>query len=265
MDHERGQISRAAAEVYEEFFVPALFRPWASRVADLVSPRAGEYVLDVACGTGVLARELAERVGAAGRVVGLDTNPEMLSVASRNDCGIEWKLGRAEELPFDDATFDAVVSQFGLMFFDDRPSAIAEMMRVLKPGGRFAVAVWSGIEDAPAYAAISDLLGTVVGPEAAGAIRAPFVLGDPAALQRLFPSDRAREMKVRKLDGAAQFPSIAAWMHTEIRGWTLADDVDEAQFATLQNEAEKELRQFVGDDGSVMFPMPACVVTGTRN
>jgi SAM-dependent methyltransferase len=141
-ESDRGQVSGNAAEVYEEFFVPALFREWAIRVADAADIQPGWRVLDVACGTGILARTIAERLGAKGSVVGLDLNEGMLQVAKRKAPAIEWRQGRAESLPFEAHSFDATVSQFGLMFFEDRRAALQEMARVLKPGGHLAVAVW---------------------------------------------------------------------------------------------------------------------------
>jgi ubiquinone/menaquinone biosynthesis C-methylase UbiE len=98
-------------------------------------------VLDVACGTGVVAREAARRVGPAGAVAGLDRNEGMLAVARRMAPGIAWRHGLAEALPFPDGAFDAVICQFGLMFFEDRGKALGEMWRALRPGGRLAVAV----------------------------------------------------------------------------------------------------------------------------
>lgn len=112
-----------AATAYEEFFVPALFQEWAQRVVTAAQLQPGQRVLDVACGTGVLAREAAERVGAAGTVVGLDPNPGMLTVAKRRAPGVEWREGTAEAFPYPDTSFDAVVSQFGLMFFTNRGQA----------------------------------------------------------------------------------------------------------------------------------------------
>ena len=155
---DRGQVSRSAAEVYEEFFVPALFRQWVQPVADAADIRAGDRVLDVACGTGILARHAATRVGAAGSVCGVDINEGMLAVARREAPEIEWRKGAAEALPFADDGFDAVVSQFGLMFFADQAKAIREMRRVLRPGGRLAVAVWDSLANTPGYAAMTALL-----------------------------------------------------------------------------------------------------------
>ena len=110
----------AAATAYEEFFVPALFREWAPRVVDAAQILPGHRVLDVACGTGVLAREAAGRARPTGVVAGLDLNPGMLVVARQLAPAVEWRHGTAESLPFPDHSFDAVVSQFGLMFFRQR-------------------------------------------------------------------------------------------------------------------------------------------------
>jgi ubiquinone/menaquinone biosynthesis C-methylase UbiE len=177
-DSHTCQVTRSAAEVYEEFFVPALFLEWAPRVADAAQIAPGQKVLDVACGTGVLAREAARRVGPGGAVTGLDRNEGMLAVARRKSPHIDWQLGMAEALGFADGTMDAVVSQFGLMFFEDRRAALREMWRVARPGGRIAVAVWAALESAPGYAAMTDLLQRLFGDRIADALRAPFTLGD---------------------------------------------------------------------------------------
>src|SRR5688572_6939023 len=227
---EKGQVTRNAAEVYEEFFLPALFQQWASRVADAAGIQSGQRVLDVACGTGVLARAVADRVGSAGAVVGVDVNEGMLAVARQKAPTIEWKRGRAEELPWDSNSFDAVVSQFGLMFFEDRRAALQEMMRVLRPGGRLAVAVWDSLDHTPGYAAMSDLLRQLFGEEVARALHAPFALGERQLLRSLFAEAGISDAEITTQMGTARFPSIEAWIYTEIKGWTLADVLDDTQF-----------------------------------
>ena len=176
-----------AANAYEQAFVPALFGQWAPRMVAAARLEPGQRVLDVACGTGVLAREAASRVEPTGLVAGLDSNRGMVTVASRLEPRVHWRTGTAESLPFPDASFDAVVSQFGLMFFGDRIRSLREMLRVLVPGGQLAVAVWDSVENIPAYAAEVALLERVAGQLAADALRAPFVLGDPKELASLFP------------------------------------------------------------------------------
>ena len=263
-ESERGQINRSATEIYDEFFVPALFAEWADRVLMAAAIVPGERVLDVACGTGALTRAVAARLGSSGSVIGLDVNDGMLAVARRKAPGLDWRQGRAEALPFEGESFDAVVSQFGLMFFEDRRAALREMVRVLRRGGRLAVAVWDALDRAPGYAALTGLLRRLFGDRAADALRAPFALGDPSALRSLFETADISSTALTTHKGTARFPSIKAWMYTEIKGWALAEMIDDARFERLLAEAEKVLRPFLTADGTVAFEAPAHIVTATK-
>lgn len=263
-ENQTGQVTQNAAETYEEFFVPALFEKWAERVVDAAQIGEGQSVLDVACGTGVLARAAAQRVGSKGSVIGLDVNEGMLEVARRKSPHIQWEHGRAESLPFNEDSFDAVVSQFGLMFFADRSAAIGEMSRVMIRGGRLAVAVWDRLENTPGYAAMADLLERLFGAQIAEALYAPFSLGDKKTLQPLFHNSQLQDIRITTVNGSARFSSIRAWVFTEIKGWTLSDRLDEAQYQHLLQEAEKELRSFVMSDGRVEFRAPAHIIIASK-
>jgi SAM-dependent methyltransferase len=260
-DSDKGQVSRNAAEVYEEFFVPALFQEWASRVAGAAKIQAGQRVLDVACGTGILARTVAEWVGPTGSVVGLDVNEGMLAVAARKAPRIEWRQGLAEDLPFDSDSFDAVVSQFGLMFFEDKVAALQEMVRVLRPGGRLAVAVWDSLDHIPGYAAMVALLQRLFGEQAASGLRPPFSLGNLPKLQTLLAEAGLSEAEIMTQTGVTRFPSLQAWVYTDVKGWVLADLLDEAQFELLLKEAEQALQPFVTAQGTVSFASSAHIIT----
>ena len=260
----KGQVVRSAAEVYEEFFVPALFGQWAGTTVAAAGVRPGGAVLDVACGTGVVAREAANRAGATGTVVGLDCNPGMLAVAEKMAPHIDWRFGRAEELPFDDHGFDAVTCQFALMFFEDRVAALQEMWRVLRPGGRLAVATWDRLDNSPGYAAMVALLDRLFGQRHADALRAPFVLGDPQALCGIAEEAGIVNATITTRPGVATFASLDIWVHTDVRGWTLADMIDDAQFQTLLSAARSELAPFVEADGSVSFAAPAHFLAATK-
>jgi SAM-dependent methyltransferase len=255
---------RTPAQIYDEQFVPALFQQWAGVVADAAALGPGQRVLDVACGTGVLACAAAERVGAAGSVVGLDANPEMLAVARRKRPDLEWRDGRAEVLPFPDASFDALVSQFGLMFFEDCRAALREMVRVLRPGGRLAVAVCDSLEHSPGYAALAALLEQLFGEAVARAFRTPFRLGDPAML-RSRCEGAGLTAEVSQHAGSVRFASVEALVSTERACvWTLGGMLDESQFERLLRESERVLGPFVGTDGQVVFDMPALLITTTK-
>lgn len=263
MDASAGQVNRDAACVYEEFFVPALFAEWAPKVAGALEPIAPGVVLDVACGTGVLGRELARRLGPA-RVCGVDCNEGMLAVARRMAPDVDWRVARAEELPFESGRCAAVGSQFGLMFFEDRARALSEMWRVLEAGGKLAVAVWGALGDTPGYAAMVELLHSLFGEQIASELRAPFCLGDASILGELFEGAGIAAPSIETATGTAKFPSIEAWVSTDVRGWTLADRIDDQEFALLKREASRALANFALEDGSVEFPSPAYIVSAQK-
>src|SRR5258707_14684 len=172
-----------------------------------------------------------------------------IAMTRRMAPGIEWRSGRAEALPFADRSFDAVLSQFGLMFFEDRNAALKEMWRVLRPGGHLAVAVWGPLDQSPGYAAMTALLQRLFGERIADELRAPFRLGDPALFGSLFAKAGIPEAKIHSADGTARFPSIETWVHTDIKGWTLADRIDDAQYQKLLSEARTVLRPYLAGDG----------------
>lgn len=258
------QLNTQVAEVYDTFFVPALFSEWPARMLEAADVRAGQCVLDVACGTGVLARAAAEWVGVEGAVTGLDLNEGMLAVAQQKAPSIDWRQGRAESLPFEDDTFDAVVSQFGIMFFQDRVMALREMMRVLRPGGRLAIAVWDTLDATPGYAAVVDLLQRLFGDEAADGLRAPYAMGDRKIIENVLRAAGVPDATIETYAGTARFPSIDSWMYTDIKGWVLADMLDDQQFQQLRTAAQQELRRFVVADGAVAFPAPAHIITAMK-
>lgn len=250
------------ATAYEELLVPALFQGWAKRVADAAQIGAGDRVLDVACGTGVLARTALGRVRPGGSVVGLDINPGMLSVAARIAPKIEWRQGSAESLPYEDQSFNAVISQFGLMFFTDRRAALEEMVRVLVPGG----AVFDSLDNIPAYADMAAILERVVGKRAADALRFPFSLGGTEELTTLFADASIASAVVTTHEVMTRFSSVRSMVLADVRGWfPLAQVVlDEGQLEDLLAAAERALKPFVTASGTVEFETRAHIVTAAR-
>ena len=259
-----GQLSKAAAEIYEESLVPALFDQWVEPMLDAVHPVDGERLLDVGAGTGLVARVALQRVGATGSVIALDPNEGMLAMAERRCPGLDIRRGTAEELPIDDDEIDCLTCQFALMFFSDRTRAVSEMARVLRPGGRVAVATWAAVEEVPGFAAMVDLFGDELGDWAAHAMRAPFSIGTADALADLlrpsFP-----DVAVTRRAGVARFASIDDWLYSEIRGWTLSEHVDDDRYAHLRVQAAERLSKFVGADGVVSFAAPALIATATAD
>ncbi|MGD9903756.1 MAG: methyltransferase domain-containing protein [Vicinamibacterales bacterium] len=253
-----------AAKAYEALFVPALFGQWAAPLVDAAHVGAGHRVLDVGCGTGVVAREAQRRVGPDGEVVGLDPSPGMLALARTLNPTVEWCQGRAEALPWPDAAFDAVVSQFGLMFMDAEP-AVREMLRVLKPSGTLVVAVWDAVDHSPGYAAEIAVLERVAGRRAADALRAPFVLGDRDRLAAIFTSAGAASVAVTTAMGQARFPSVRVMVEADLRGWlpVMGVHLDEEVIARVLRAADEDLLPFIAADGQVVFAAPAHLVVAT--
>lgn len=255
----------AAARAYEALFVPALFGQWAASVVDAAQVSTGERVLDVACGTGVLAREAQRRTGPAGHVTGLDPGVGMLAVAKELAPTVDWRQGTAESMPFADASFDAVVSQFGLMFMD-RERAIRELLRVLKPNGRMVVAVWDAVERIPAYAAEIGLLERLAGRRAADALRAPFVLGNQALLAEAFNNAGVGSVTISTRTGVACFPSIRVMVEADLRGWlpVMGVHLAEDEIGRILQAAEDVLSSYVAADGRVTFDVPAHIVSARK-
>jgi ubiquinone/menaquinone biosynthesis C-methylase UbiE len=259
------QKLRTPAEIYDDLFVPALFAHWGPAVCDIARIGPGDQVLDVACGTGALTRAALARVGPHGKVSGLDPNPDMLSVARRRSPDVTWRDGRAEAIPFADRSFDAVVSQFGFMFFEDRAQALREMMRVLRPGRRLAVAVCDAVEHSPGYASFADLLHRLFGREVADAFRAPFILGDPKKLRAICDEAGLTGAEILQRSKKVRFVSIDAMVSTERACvWTLGGILNEDQFARLLTESEQVLKPFIDADGAIAFDMPALIISAAK-
>src|SRR4029453_6359690 len=154
------QLSGSASEAYERYIVQAFMQGWTHALLDVATLGAGARVLDVGCGTGVVARQAAGRVGKEGDVVGVDLNAGMLAMArmlpQSSGASIEWKEGNVTALPFPEASFDVVLCQQGLQFFPEKPAALREMRRVLVPTGHLVLSVWRRISHCPWQPHVAD-------------------------------------------------------------------------------------------------------------
>lgn len=263
-DTEVWQVSTAAAEVYEASFVPAIFAAWAPRLLAAANVGLGDHVLDVACGTGIAARHALNLVKPGGAVVGLDINEGMLTVARRVAPGITWQQGDAAALPFQDRAFTAVVSQFGMMFFPDRPLALREMWRVLSPGGRLAVAVLARLDEAPGYQSLVAITAAQVGAAEAGTFAAPFVMGDPAVLAKAAKDAGIANASVVLHRGQVRFASIEEFVRVEVKGSPLAETLDQAAMDRLAAACGQALQPYVQVSGELVMPIAAHILTAKK-
>jgi ubiquinone/menaquinone biosynthesis C-methylase UbiE len=272
-DQGQWQVAGNAAETYERALVPAVFAAWAPLIVALADPRPGERVLDVACGTGVVARFAAQRVGRAGKVVGLDLNPGMLAVAASSagnepptSAPITWQEASATKMPLPDAAFDIAYCQLGLQFFPDRPAALREMYRVMVPGGRLGLMVWRGIEHSPGFAVLAAALARHASTEAASIMRAPFGLADAEELRNLIAAAGFRDITIRPVPGAVRFPSVARFVQDYVAGSPLAGHVakisDEAR-AALVSEVGDALRSYLAA-GALTFSIEAHLASAQK-
>jgi SAM-dependent methyltransferase len=258
----RYQLSAEAAEFYEDTFVPALFAAWARRLVDGARPAAGETVLDVACGTGAVARVAADRVGPSGVVVGLDRNEAMLAVARRIRPGVRWQHGDACALPFPDGSFDLVLSQAALMFFDDRVAALREMGRVAGASGRVAVQVPGRLAASPGYLALAEVVARHAGAEARDLLGAYFAVGEPDGLTRLFEAAGLTVDRFETWTGATVLDSIDTFLAAELL--PLAGRVDHEAHARIAADCRTALAPFVDATGAVAAPIEAHLVVARR-
>ena len=267
---EGWQLEGNSAEAYERYLVPAATSRFAAHLIDLAAPRAGERVLDVGCGTGIVARSVAPLVGERGAITGIDVNPNMLAVARRVSApsrpAIDWREGDAAALPFDDANFDVVLCQYAMQFFPDPPAALREMRRVLAPGGRVALMLGRSIEHNRVYGLLADAMARHAGPQADAMMRSPFPGWTAADLRDLVSGAGFRDVHVGIHIMTLRYPSAADLLWQEASYSPLSGD-----FATLGADARRAMAANVTatlapytDDDGVTFPIESHTVTARR-
>jgi SAM-dependent methyltransferase len=246
---ETFEIPLAAAEAYEEHFVPSIFAEWAPHCLDGAGVGAGDRVLDVACGTGIVARTAADRVGPTGAVTGVDRQESMLTVARRVRPDLDWQAGDALALPFDDDVFDAVTCQMALMFVPDVRRAFAEMARVARPDGRVGVVVPASLDVQPAYGPFVEIAVRHAGEEARSLLDTYWCRGDLAALAEVASRAGLTVTERRTRTGTARFASSDAFVATEIDGSPLAERIDDATRAAISSDVGDALARYRTGDG----------------
>jgi ubiquinone/menaquinone biosynthesis C-methylase UbiE len=249
---------------YERYFVPAIGAPLAVDLVDRAALRPGERVLDVACGTGVVARLAAQQVGATGSVAGLDVNPGMLAVAraaTPPGMAIEWHEASAEAMPLPDASFDVVLCQMGLQFMPDKHAALREMWRVLARDGRLLL-------NAPgptprALAIMGEALARHVRPEAAGFVHQVFSLHDTAEIENLVRGAGFRDVDVQTHTKTLRLPPAEEFLWQCVHSTPLAGavaQVDDQQLRALERDVVDQWQEFV-QDGALTLPVRMVVAT----
>ena len=263
METEHFQITREQAEAYEERFVPALFAQWVEPVLRAAALRPTDCVLDVATGTGVVARAAAERVSDGGSVTGVDLNPAMLDVARRMAPGIEWRQGDVASLPFDDESFDVVTCQAALFFLPDATAALREMRRVARSEGRVVVQTFAGLSAQPAYGPWVEMVARHAGPDAVRLLGTYWSEGDPAVMRTRCADAGLRIADLQEHVRPAYFPNVETMVLTEVNATPLRDRLDQQELDRILAESHEVLGEFV-QDGGLVVPLAGFVLQAKR-
>lgn len=260
------QATTSPSEIYERYIVPGIFARWSEVHLDLVAPQPGERVLGLACGTGIVARTAASMVQPGGEVIGVDFSPAQITMARSIDPSIEWREGDAGSLSFGDGELDLVVCQHGFQFFPDRVQAVREIHRVLKPGGRVGIAVWSSIDRLPGYAALIHALERRVGPSAAGLMTDISVLSDPGEVRQFLSDGGFPDAEVRTISLDVVFASADEFTRAIAVGSIMRrtqTEFSEETLALLSADVTADMESSIRADGFA-FPMEAHLLTARK-
>jgi len=250
------KYSENAAENYERFFVPAIGGPVARDLVAAAKLRAGERVLDVGCGTGIVARLAAEKLKGSGAVAGLDVNPGMLAVAREatpRAAGIDWYEASAEAIPLPDGSFDVVLCQMSLQFIPGRVNALREMRRVLAPGGRLVLSVPGPTP--PLFEIFADALTKHVDSDAAPFVHAVFSLNDANEIRKLARDAGFGQANVTQAMKPLKLPRASDFMWQYINCTPMINVVAAAtneQRRALEKEVCERWQAFSSGDGLAM-------------
>lgn len=257
----------SAPEVYQRHFVPVIGQPLATDLVRSAGIREGQRVLDVACGTGVVTRLAAERVGPTGRVAGADINAGMLEVARALSAGsqppIDWYETAAEAMPLPDASFDVVLCQLGLQFMRDKDAALREMRRVLVPGGQVFISVPALM---PIFKVMHDAIARHIDPGTAAFVHLVFSLGDRSELERLLEQSGFEDVTVEPVTKEMHLPAAAEFLWQYIQSTPLAPSImgaDESRRTALERDIVDGWQPWAAG-GGMTYQQEMLLASGSR-
>jgi SAM-dependent methyltransferase len=263
-------FSGSIPKLYETHLVPLIFEPYAEDLATRLASRSPVRVLEIAAGTGVVTRKLASVLPPGVAIVASDLNQPMLdearAVGTRRS--VEWRRADAMQLPFEDAMFDAVAGQFGVMFFPDKAKAFSEARRVLRPGGTFIFNVWDRIEENEFADTVTTALETLFpGDPPRFMARTPHGYHDPSIIGRdlkkggFAAAPRFDTIAARSRAASARIPAIAYCQGTPLRNEIEARDA--ARLGEATDIAANAISRRFGS-GAVDGKIQAHIVTIER-
>jgi len=264
------QFAGSIPDIYDRFLVPLIFEPYARDITGRLARISPRDVLETAAGTGVVTRAIAARLSKSARIVATDLNQPMLNQAKTRQPGgrrIEWKQADALALPFKEHSFDAVVCQFGAMFFPDKLRGYKEARRVLKPGGSFLFNVWDRISENDFADTVTEALATVFPEDPPRFLaRTPHGYHDEKQIRDELNAAGFKNISVETVDARSEAPSprdpaIAYCQGTPLRNEIVARDSSRMDEAT--DRATEALARRFGK-GVVDGRIRAFVITAIR-
>lgn len=261
-------LTGTAAENYQRYFVPAIGTPVSTGLLRAAALQPGERVVDVASGTGVVARLAAAQVGPTGRVTGVDLAPDMIAVARSapvpTGAAIDWQVADAASLPLDDGSCDVVLCQMGLMFMEDRHAALAEMRRVLVPGGRVVLSTPGHIQ--PPFERMEEAIVEHIGADLGVFVRAVFSMHDPGAVGALLRDAGFRDVTANEETTGLDLPDAASflWQYINLSPMgALVEQAPDPAKAAMEDQVVATWEPYVVD-GRTRFAQPMVVARGRR-
>lgn len=269
---ENHDVAENPAWVYERFFVPVLFRPWAEALVDRTGLRRGDRILDLACGTGIVSRVVRQRLGHEAHVSGLDVNPNMLEVAreqiAMDGVRVDLHQGNAADLPFPDRALDVVLIQQGLQFFPDRPAALAEVRRALDDDGRVGVVAWADLNRQPFSMIEAKAVEKHLGSPA---MDTPFALGDQGMLRALFEDAGFVDIAIESHIHQARYPSADQYFETIVIAASAAvpsmQSLDANQRSMLVEAVKSDMEETIrahSDGQALVYPVEVNILTARK-
>ncbi|MBA3874602.1 MAG: class I SAM-dependent methyltransferase [Anaerolineae bacterium] len=271
MDKRYPLLDMNPMQAYEQYMVPGIMIPGVELMLQVAKPQSGERVLDIACGTGIVARTVAPLVGTHGTVTALDINPAMLAVArglpQPEGASIDWREGSALALPLPDSEYDLVLCHQGFQFFPDKLAALRQARRVLVTGGRVVVSVQQSLQHNPVYLTFNEVL---VGHMKLPALAAPFSFGEVEPLRAVLSEAGFNSVEVKSVSHVIRFASASIFIQASIIGSAAViqemarlDADAKTQLADqITQDMQSTLAPYVEADGTLVMPLNANIGSG---
>lgn len=268
MSDSHAAFTGSIPENYDRYMVPLFFIPYAEDLLGRLAVSGAAAVLEIACGTGVVTRRLRDHLPADAKIVATDLNEGMIEVARRkfrDGEAVEWRQADATSLPFADESFDAVVCQFGFMFFPDKPAALSEARRVLKPGGRLLFNVWDSMEKNVEAQIADEVIASFFEDDPPMFYKIPFGCYDTKAIEAMLAEAGFGDVQTSVVTRTGECPTAEDAARGLVEGTPMGAAIRERgkDVEEIVKAVAAELASRLGDN-PFRCPLQAFVFTATK-